>query len=153
MFELKKKNMMYSGRRFLNFNTIITLFFFLPMVIYVSSEQNLAGSLFFLIPLICLLYIQEAFYFEINEKILIIRNIALPFLKIKYDINKIESVRISNSGFKTFSIAQLQIVSGNKKSLGFRSASLKKKDWQSLIQDLKDRQIKIDLKCNNLKLK
>ena len=144
--------MIYSGRRFLNLNTIITLFFFLPLVIYASIERNVIGALFVLIPLIFLLYIQEAFYFEISQEILIIKNIGLPFLKIKYDLKKIESIRIFNSGFRTFSLAQFQINIDNKKSIGFRGASLKKKDWQLLIQDLKDRQIEIELECNNLKL-
>jgi hypothetical protein len=142
--------MIYSGRKILNYNTIITLFYFLPMAIIVSLSKNMGNSLFVLIPLICFLFIQEAFYFEISDEFLIVRNIGLPFLKVRYELDRIDSIKISNSGFQTFSLAQLKVNIENKRTIGFRSASLKKKDWQLLIQDLKNRQIKINLMCSIL---
>lgn len=145
--------MIHSGRKFLNLNTIITLFYFLPMAIILSLSKDMGGLLFFLIPVICLLFIQEAFYFEITDDYLIVKNIGLPFLKIRYELRDIKSIRIFNSGFKTFSTAQIKINIDNKKTIGFRSASLKKKDWQLLIQDLQERQIEIVLECDSLKLK
>lgn len=123
------------------------------MAIILSLSKDMGGLLFFLIPVICLLFIQEAFYFEITDDYLIVKNIGLPFLKIRYKLIDIKSIRIFNSGFRTFSRAQIKVNIDNKKTIGFRSASLKKKDWQLLIQDLQERQIEIVLECDSLKLK
>ena len=123
------------------------------MAIILPLAKDMGGLLYFLIPVICLLYIQEAFYFEITDDYLIVKNIGLPFLKIRYELRDIKSIRIFNSGFKTFSTAQIKVNIDNKKTIGFRSASLRKKDWQLLIQDLQDRKIDIVLECDSLKLK
>jgi hypothetical protein len=92
-----------------------------------------------------MLFISEAFYFEITDEFLIIKNIGLPFYKIKYELKYIESIRIFNSGYRTFSIAKLQVKLDIKDSIGFKGASLRKKDWQLLIQDLENREIDIIL--------
>lgn len=137
--------MVYSGHKFLNFNTIVTLFLFLPFVIIMSLSDNIIGLMYFLIPILYMLFISEAFYFEITDEFLIIKNIGLPFYKIKYELKYIESIRIFNSGYRTFSIAKLQVKLDIKDSIGFKGASLRKKDWQLLIQDLENREIDIIL--------
>jgi hypothetical protein len=134
--------MTYSGNKLINVNTLFPLVCIPILLIILPINENR----WLFIPAILLityfLYMREAYYFAIEDNFLIIKNIGLPFLKIKYKLSEIESIIIADKGFRSFSKAKLRVLKNGKKSGYYRGASLKFDDWRLLIKDLQKLNVK-----------
>ena len=98
---------------------------------------------FFLLsfPFMYLLFTIETSYFIIDDDFFVVKYYSLPFVRIKYKLSEIESIVILKTLYRSFSQAQLQVKIHNKKSIAFRSACLKKKDWRILLDDFRTHNI------------
>ncbi len=145
--------MIYSGNKLLNWNSIFMLVI-VPIIFFVSPAPKNREVLFYgiMIPLMYLLFVSQAFYFILTQDTLIIKNYGFPFLKIQYLIADIQKIGVYNSR-RSFSKAILQIKTNKSKSFGYQGASLKIKDWQSLIKDFEQKNIEVTVDVYYLKSK
>jgi len=93
----------------------------------------------------------QAFYFELTENELIIKNYIIPFLNFRYQQSEITQVQFLNTSGKSSSKARVKIISGDKRSIPVSAASLDTKDWQLFIDDLNARKIPIDIQSESLR--
>jgi hypothetical protein len=134
--------MTYSGNKLINVNTLFPLVCIPVLLLILPVNENK----WLFIPAILLityfLYMREAYYFVIEDNSLIIKNIGLPFLNIRYKLSEIESIIIADKGFRSFSKAKLRVLRNAKMSGYYRGASLKIEDWRSLIKGLQNLNVK-----------
>jgi hypothetical protein len=143
--------MKYLGNRFLNYNTILITVFYTIISLGTIESGNYEIPLF-LTPLFYIAYITEAFYFELNKNVFLIKNYALPFFKREYKLSEVNAVLIINVGHRYRSRA-LRIVSNETKSSAYSSMRLRIKDWQLLIKDLRELNIETNVDVYELNLK
>ena len=126
----------------MNVNTLFPLVCIplLLLILPISENRWLFIPAIILIPYF--LYVREAYYFVIEDNFLIIKNIGLPFLNIRYKLSEIENVIIADKGWRSFSKAKLRVLKNGKKSVYYRGASLKIEDWRLLIKGLQNLNVK-----------
>ena len=138
--------MTYSGNKFYNANSIAFAISILLFGVGVVSTHG-SGIKFFcfvIIPLLLLVNTSETFYFETTPNELIIKNYLIPFFNIAYNLSDISEVKLLNT-YRSTSKARLKVIRGNKRSIGFRGASLGIQDWQRLVTDLSMKKVVVIL--------
>ena len=143
--------MTYCGNRLLNasniFGVVLLLIFEWPFFPFKEFTDWTYGGLF--VFLVWILTISDTYYFEITESELIVRNYLLPFIEIGYDLNEITEIQLK-SGFHSNAKAFVRIIRGDEESTGFASASLAIKDWQNMVNDIRNRKIPVTISASQL---
>jgi hypothetical protein len=140
--------MVYSGKRLFNANNGAFLFMILFCLLIIANNEVYIGIAFFFL---CLLFTaNEAFYFEITEYELGVKNYMLPFINIRYQLNEITCVELNGTRRRSTADAALKVIRDDKSSMGFKSASLNLKDWQALVNDLGGRKIAVTVSASRL---
>lgn len=139
--------MTYSGNKLYNTNNIVLA---ILILLFGAGVVGTHGSdikffCFVIIPFLFLINTSETFYFETTPDELIIKNYLIPFLNITYNLSEISEVKLLNTGYRSTSKARLKVIRGNKRSIGFRGASLGIQDWQELVTDLSIKKVVITL--------
>ena len=140
--------MVYSGNKLINFNNITGIVLFALVVLFMAKDNEpLNETIWVGIPVllfVLLLFILNAFYFEVTDEEVIIFNYVLPFIRIKYKLNEITEIRAQDSNNRgTTAMAFLRILRGNKKSMVFKAGSIGKNDWKDMINDLCSKQMNV----------
>jgi hypothetical protein len=139
--------MIHSGNRLINQNTIFFCVFMFPFLIFQSIQMQEINFFMVLFPIMYLLFSIETSYFIIDDEFFIVKFYSLPFIRIKYKLTQIETIKISGKWYRSFSKAQLQVKMNGKKSVAFRSASMKNKHWRMLLDDLKKHNVNFNEDC------
>jgi len=141
--------MTYAGNRILNGNNSGAIIFLTFIgLLYYSRPDN---GFFLFIPIGFFIAASEAFYFEITTDELIIKNYMIPFLNIQYKLNEITQIRFLDSGYRSTAKARIEIIRGDKQSMGYKAASLGIKDWQLFIDHLTEKKISLRIEADKLK--
>ena len=143
--------MTYSGNKLINVNTLFPIVCIPVLLFILPIYENRPLFISVIVLLMYFLYFREAYYFVIEENTLIIKNIAWPFMNIRYNLSEIESITIADKGFRSFSKAKLRVLIAGKKSGFYRGASLKMEDWRLLIRDL--HRLKVNTQVEHYMLK
>lgn len=133
--------MTYSGNKLLNTNNAVLLILLLIFGYGAFTTTNTTdkyGFFAIVVTISLLITAIEAFYFEITSDQLIVKNYILFFLNVRYNLKEITSVEILSTNGRSTALARVKIVRGEKHSMGFKSASLAKEDWQAFKNGLKE---------------
>ena len=144
--------MIYAGNRLLNANNSGGIIFVVIMVILFKGNAD-NGILFIMVPAIIFFTGVAAFYFEINQDELIIKNYMIPFLNIPYRLNEITDVQFLDTGFRSTATAKVKVIRGDKRSMSYQSASLRTADWQQFVDHLTEKKIAVKIEASTLKSK
>jgi hypothetical protein len=135
----------YKGSFMFCLEGLLILFFVISFGLTLIAKWHsitLIG-LFFMIglPLFVVLVIGiKAYYFQLNQKYLIVKNHIFIHVKHKIDLEKVKVIYFEQKFKKEPSI---KIIKDDYSMISFQSVSLKSKRWKSLIQNLKKRDISI----------
>jgi hypothetical protein len=140
--------MTYSGNKLFNLNNIILVLLVL-FVGFIAINSHPLKTRHFNLVLFFFVYlanaITQAFYFEITQDELIVKNYILPILSTAYNLSDITEIKILSTTFRSIARARLKIIRHDKVSFGFKGASLRLKDWQGIVNDLGDRKINVTI--------
>ena len=143
--------MTYSGNKLVNINTFFAIVCLPLLLIVLPINENTWLIIPAVVSLVYFLYFREAFYFAIEGNVLVVRNIAWPFLNRQYNLSEIENIAILDKGIRTFSKAKLRINLKGETSKTYKAASLRIEDWRLFIRGLQRLNIKIDVEPYQLK--
>ena len=143
--------MTFSGNKLVNMNTIFAVVCLPLLLIILPINENTWLIVPALVLFVYFFFFWEAYYFSIEENTLIIKNIAWPFLKRRYNISEIKSISILEKGFRSFSKAKLRIFFNTEKPMTYRAASLRVEDWRLFIKEIQKLNIKIEVEPYLLK--
>ncbi len=138
--------MTYSGNKIFNTNNLVLVALALFWGIIIIKAPHLKAVLISFLSLspILLNALFDSFYFEITQDELIARNYLLPFIKEAYSLNEITEIRISSTRpYGLIGRERLRVVRGRYLSPGYKSASLRLKDWQGIVNNLADKRINV----------
>jgi len=147
--------MTYSGNKIVNANNIISvvlIFIFSVVATINANSQN--GDWYLYLIIIFFVFIitsGSAFYFEIIDNELIIKNYLLPFINIEYQLSEITQIQLLETNSKSTAKARLKVIRGDQCSISFNAASLGIKEWQLLVNDLSYKKIPIMIEAISLK--
>jgi hypothetical protein len=135
----------YKGIFIFSLDGLPALFFVLSfglVLIIKYSSITLIGFFFIIgIPLFILFSVGlRAYYFQLEERSLIVRNHV--FHHVKHKIN-LETVRVIHFEQKFKKESSIRIINNDLSSVSFQSSTLKDKHWKSLIPKLKEREISV----------
>jgi|GEM_PF-3007719 hypothetical protein len=135
--------MTYSGNKLYNSNNIVLLIAIVIFGAFAINEPQLKNRYIYLIMVAFtfLNTILNAYYFEITQDELIVKNYMIPFLTISYSLSEITEVKLLNNAYKATTKSRLKIIRGDKRSIGFNGSSLKLIDWQEMVNDLSAKKI------------
>nr|WP_321232071.1 hypothetical protein [uncultured Psychroserpens sp.] len=139
----KKKT--YKGSFICSFNGIMALFLIALcglMLLTKWSSMTLIGFIFLLgLPIFILsVFGFQSYYFQLNQKFLVIRNQLFIHLKHQIDLEKVNVIYFEQKFKKESSI---RIINDDYSMVSFQSSTLKNKQWKSLIITLKERGIQV----------
>jgi len=141
MLNYHKPSMTYVGNRIFNFNNLLVVFSILLFVAFFIFDPNYG----YLLIIVFAFFITSAmaFFFELTEDELIVKNYIIPFLNIRYKLNEITQIQFLNA--KAPAKAKVKIIQEYKQTLGigYSAASLSVKDWKLFINDLIARKISV----------
>jgi len=144
--------MTYAGNKLLNANNAIGAgLVILGIVLSKTNTDSDFGFLFLVIPIAFIITTAEAFYFEITLDELIVRNYMIPFLKIRYKLDKVTKIRFRGTGNRSAASARLKVVQENKQSMRFSAASLQMNDWQEMVNEFTKEKIPVSIEAYRLK--
>ena len=144
--------MTYAGNRVLNANNSVAIVLvIIGTVLYFEQAED--NFLFFIIPVALLITGMEAFYFELTENELIIKNYLMPFVNIHYTLSEVTQIQFLNSGPKSTADARVKIIRGDKRSIPYPGASLKTKDWEEFVDELCRKGVAVEIQAIILKSK
>lgn len=135
----------YKGIYMFSFNGILSIFLSLLacfMLWYSWSSMALLGFfvLFGITSLSILIFGFQSYYFELNQKDLIVKNHI--FLNVKHRID-LQQVRVIYFEQKFKKEPSIRIINSDYKMMSFQGSTLKNKQWKSLIRSLKNQGINI----------
>jgi len=125
---------------------MVTLFI---LVIFILNSKSI--FLLIIIPTLFFINAIEAYYFEITEDELIIKNYMLPFLKKRYKLSKITQVQFLEMNYRSPTKAQVKVIQQDKQSMRFKATSLSIPDWKLLVNDLHEKKIQVVIEVYSLK--
>jgi hypothetical protein len=139
--------MTYSGNKLYNSSNIALLIAIVIFGTFAINEPQLKNRYFYLIMVAFafLNSILDAYYFEITQDELIVKNYMIPFLNIGYNLSEITDVKLLNTGYRSTTKARVKVIRGDKRSIGFNSSSLKLVDWQEIVNDLIAKKITVTI--------
>jgi hypothetical protein len=119
------------------------------LVIFILNSKSI--FLLIIIPTLFFINAIEAYYFEITEDELIIKNYMLPFLKKRYKLSEITQVQFLEMNYRSPTKAQVKVIQQDKQSMRFKATSLSIPDWKLLVNDLHERKIPVKIEAYSLK--
>jgi hypothetical protein len=134
--------MTYSGNRVLNANNLALVLFLVGAVTIVCTIDMDTKSVILLLLFVLLIFwviSREAFYFELIDNELIIKNYLLPFSDTCYQLSNLKEIGIIELADKKIWNAALRITDLNDEVKCFTCSCLTKNIWKMFIKDIKDR--------------
>lgn len=137
----------YKGNLLSTFRVLFTIGF-LIFLVYIVFDHTSSGDLFvisFVAIFFIALTIFQLYYFIIDGDQFVVKNQILIWAKTTFELKDIREIEFSDRlTVGSSSAFSLRVVNNNAKSKVYRAASLDKKTWRVLLDDLKKHKILVN---------
>ncbi len=141
--KIYKGNLLYTFRVLFAIVVLIVLIYI--FVVFDNSKSSDFVTISFFGLFIIAITVFQLYYFVIDGNKFVVKNQILTWTKTTFEFQNIQEIEFSDKlTVGSGSAFSLRVVDNNGKSKTYRAASLNKKTWRALLDDLKKQKVLVN---------